>query len=79
MLGAGQHEHRSGAHALLAPCFSFPPRPSLSRWKDLFVPFEGRGLTKANAKEKNKKLLCRRMDDFFLSVSNLASTFISLG
>lgn len=46
---------------------------------DLLVPFEGRGLTKANAKEKNKKLLCLRMDGFFLSVSNPASTSISLG
>ena len=60
-------------------CSAFFLLSSLSRWKDLFVLFEGRGLTKANAKEKKQKLLCLRMDDNFLSVSNLASTFISLG
>lgn len=45
-----QHKHRSAMP--LSPRFPFLPR--ISRWKDLFVPFEGRGLTKANAKDKNK-------------------------
>lgn len=42
---------------------------------------EGRGLTKPNAKKKKERKTKPplRMDDFFLSVSNLASTLISSG